>query len=510
MSHDLQVEVERKFDVDGDWTIPDLSAVKRVSKVQASEEWLLDATYYDTANHDLSDRGIALRHRTGGHDAGWHLKRPELDDHEVRTEFRVGGDSTRVPEEIVDQVAALARGRALQPIVHIRTKRSERGLLDADGRRLATVADDRVAARRLDQDSASTLRWRELEVELVDGPPTLLDDVATSLAMEGVRRSEWPSKLSHALGQVSDPRAVHRIRNSSGPSSAGALLVAHLADLVDRLLTLDLAVRAEEPDAVHQMRVTTRRLRSALATFRPLFERTTTEPIREELKWLGAVLGRARDAEVLGERLTSAAAALPSVLTLGPVSGRIGFEMRERHQDALVEVRECLSARRYFDLLDSLDQLVLQPPLTGRARRRASREVPPLVERSAHRVKRRIAAANRESDGDGRDVALHDIRKAAKRARYAAEAVESVLGRPGRRLASRMEDLQDLLGQHQDSVGARAVLRQLAVVAHLAGENGFTFGLLYGLEEQRDEDGLAGVERVARRATKPAVVALRR
>ena len=149
--------------------------------------------------------GIVLRHRTGGHDAGWHLKRPELDDHEVRTEFRVGGDSTRVPEEIVDQVAALARGRALQPIVHIRTQRSERGLLDADGRRLATVADDRVAARRLDQDSASTLRWRELEVELVDGPPTLLDDVATSLAMEGVRRSEWPSKLSHALGQVSDP-----------------------------------------------------------------------------------------------------------------------------------------------------------------------------------------------------------------------------------------------------------------------------------------------------------------
>ena len=157
---------------------------------------------------------------------------------------------------------------------------------------------------------------------------------------------------------------------------------------------------------MHQMRVTTRRLRSALATFRPLFERTTTEPIREELKWLGAVLGRARDAEVLGERLTSAAATLPSVLTLGPVSGRIGFEMRERHQDALVEVRACLSARRYFDLLDSLDQLVLQPPLTGRARRRASREVPPLVERSVHRVKRRIAAANRESDGDGRDVAL--------------------------------------------------------------------------------------------------------
>ena len=89
-----------------------------------------------------------------------------------------------------------------------------------------------------------------------------------------------------------------------------------------------------------------------------------------------------------------------------------------------------------------------------------------------------MADARRRACAHERDEDLHEIRKTAKRARYAAEAVRPVRGKSARRLARTMEDVQEVLGEHQDAVTARPVLRDLGVRAFLAGENGFTFGLL--------------------------------
>ena len=92
---------------------------------------------------------------------------------------------------------------------------------------------------------------------------------------------------------------------------------------------------------------------------------------------------------------------------------------------------------------------------------------------------------------------LHDVRKAAKRARYAAESVVPVFGTPAVRLAARMQKLQEILGEHQDSVVSRQVIQELAVTATGAGENGFTFGLLYARE--------ANIAESAQQAYRPAL-----
>jgi CHAD domain-containing protein len=92
--------------------------------------------------------------------------------------------------------------------------------------------------------------------------------------------------------------------------------------------------------------------------------------------------------------------------------------------------------------------------------------------------------------GADRDLALHEARKKAKRTRYAAEAATPALGTPARALAKSMKSLTSLLGEHQDSVMVRETLRELSAVAHAAGESSFTYGVLYGREEQR----AAGVE----------------
>jgi CHAD domain-containing protein len=93
--------------------------------------------------------------------------------------------------------------------------------------------------------------------------------------------------------------------------------------------------------------------------------------------------------------------------------------------------------------------------------------------------------AGRRRPGPARDTALHEARKAAKRARYAAEAVRPVYGKPARRLVKRLKAVQSTLGDHHDAVVARAAAREIGVHAHLAGENAFSFGLLW---ERAHED----------------------
>jgi CHAD domain-containing protein len=92
-----------------------------------------------------------------------------------------------------------------------------------------------------------------------------------------------------------------------------------------------------------------------------------------------------------------------------------------------------------------------------------------------------------KASGERRDRALHETRKAAKRLRYATEAVQPTLGKPAARLRKRLKPVQDLLGEHQDAAVSRPVLRELAEQAHLDGGNGFTYGLVYAAEVARAE-----------------------
>jgi CHAD domain-containing protein len=141
-------------------------------------------------------------------------------------------------------------------------------------------------------------------------------------------------------------------------------------------------------------------------------------------------------------------------------------------------VREALDSPRYLAILDDLDRLLDDPPLTAAADGPAGRVLVQATQREYRRTRRRMHRARRAPDGPAREVALHETRKAAKRARYAAEAAQPVFGRKARRFARHMKAVQSALGDHHDAVNAAAVAREVGVRAHLAGENAFSFGLL--------------------------------
>lgn len=494
------VEVERKYDVAADTAVPDLSGLPGVVGVEV-RTYELDATYVDTEDLRLRAAATTLRRRTGGADAGWHLKLPHGAD---REEVRLDGDtSPEVPAALHALVRARTRALPLVPVARLQTTRTVHRLQTADGRVLAEVADDVVVGRA--GDAAEPLRWREWEVELVDGDPAVLDDVQVLLLAAGATPSGSASKVGRVLGRrpVAEGQQPWWGRRpaSSGKATAGGVLVAHLAEQVGELVARDPQVRRDQPDALHKMRVATRRLRSALQTFRPLLDRTRTDPLRDELRWLAGVLGEVRDTEVMHARLRGLVADEPAELVVGPVRERIDTELDARYRAAHDRVLAELEGERYLALLDALDALVAEPPLLPLARERARTVLPGLVEHAWRRLTRALRHAER-ADGTERDLLLHEARKDAKRARYAAEAVASAYGKPAVAFAKAVTRLQEVLGEHQDGVVTREALRELAAAAAAAGEDGFTYGRLHGLEQARAETAGAGWRRARRAASK--------
>jgi len=184
--------------------------------------------------------------------------------------------------------------------------------------------------------------------ELTGGGPRLLDAADEQLRRGGLRPAGRMAKLQRALaGQL--PPAAGR-REPTPRSSAAEVVLAYAAAQVAALTSLDPLVRHDEPDAVHQMRVATRRLRSTLTSFGPVLRREDGRPLGEELKWLGGLLGTARDAEVLAGHLQAGLEQMPPDLVMGDVQARVRAHFAPVEADARAAVLQALDSDRYMAL----------------------------------------------------------------------------------------------------------------------------------------------------------------
>ena len=272
------------------------------------------------------------------------------------------------------------------------------------------------------------------------------------------------------------------------------LLVTYLSAQIDELRAGELGARIERPDAVHRMRVASRRLRSSLATFRPLFSGSRVQRLRAELQWLGTVLGPVRDVEVMRAHLHGTAAALAADADFAEVLAELDHELAERHSRAYQDLVTVMGGPRYAALLAALEAFVIKPPWVKRTAKAAARHtLPALVGRACARVDRAASMASTASMAEGAleagGVQLHEVRKVAKRARYAAEVTGPTATSAAYSLAARMEELQAVLGRHQDSLMVRALLQDLA--HRMTGRQAFALGLMTRAEQEADESFLA-------------------
>ena len=454
-------ERELKFDVTSDWSLPDPGALVPADGSVEQATVRLETTYYDTGAADLLRNRITLRRRAGDLDAGWHLKVPDGD---ARTEVRLppGGDD--VPAELQDATLGLRRGAPLQPVAELVTDREIHRILDEDGTALVEIVVDNVTAMQI-RDVGVTRRWREVEVELVDGDEKLLQRIARWLTKRGAAPSLSGSKLARAVDvEPAKPRDRTTLAGLAG---------SYLDAQADAIVRGDIALRRGSP-VVHQTRVATRRYRSVLRVLGGLFDAERASALDAELAWFAGALGLVRDHQVLAEHLDDELAELPPELVLGPVRSRIRETLNAEELESAARLAELMRTERYFALLAELAAWREQLPV---AADEPVENVARYLAKARRKVKRRISHA---PAGEGRDAALHRARKAAKRARYVAELAVPELGKNADKVRKSAKQVQSRLGLRQDHVVAAQFLRRVGAVAgSTPGENGFTFGLLF-------------------------------
>jgi CHAD domain-containing protein len=334
--------------------------------------------------------------------------------------------------------------------------------------------------------------WR-LELPRPDGPPFVVEE---------------------AGGPVTPPPEVRRVlpaylRNGSGPERLDGAepepvpagdAVGNLRALLERqyaqVLRHDPGVRLDlDAEDVHAMRVATRRARAVLRAARPMLDRSWSEPLRDELQWLGSALGRRRDLDVLighlEERIEeleqperTAAAAIVQLLA------------RERETAQAIAV-DTLRSDRYFALLDQLEAAARGP----RVRRG---EVS--LRKLARKEFRRLRTAAEELGPSSSDEDLHRARILGKRARYTAELAEAEVGEPARVVVKRAKVLQDVLGAHQDAIVAEGRLRGLLAEIESPGA-AFAAGRLVERERERRREARAALPTAWRKLDRAAAAA---
>ena len=259
-------------------------------------------------------------------------------------------------------------------------------------------------------------------------------------------------------------------------SDSGAWFQHMLAEQYAEVLRHDPGVRlALEPEDLHRLRVAVRRTRALLRAARPVIDTSWSEPLRNELRWFGGVLGPRRDLDVLLENLRSAIAELdePERSHATTLLDSLDSERRA----AQTQVAEALASDRYMQLLDALEDACRDPRLAGDVS----------LKDLAGREFKRLRKAMDDLGDDPSDEALHEARILGKRARYTAELAEGEVGKKAERFVGAAKDFQDVLGAHQDTIVAEARLRELLANASGTGA-AFAAGRLVERERQRRQE----------------------
>jgi CHAD domain-containing protein len=423
----------------------------------------LTSRYYDSDDHRLARAGITLRRRTEQGKGLWQLKLPVTG---ARRELELGGPPGSPPASIQELLIAHLRNVPLKEIATLRTQRQVVRVQNRKGD-TADVVLDHVSVLK---DRRSVRRFREIEIELVRGNDRILSDLEKVLRKAGAGDHDGRPKVFKAL----DLPAVPTREPPATDAPIGDHLAYSLGRQLDVLLAHDPGTRwGEDPEHLHQMRVATRRLRAILRSARPLLAPAWAEPLRQDLAWLGGLLGSVRDLDVQIGSFRREATRLDAHdrRPLIQFMRTLTADRQHRHGDLLAGLR----SEQYLEFLERLISVADAPSVIDSDL--TLKDIAGQEFKKLRKAVRRLRAVPTDAD-------LHRVRIKAKRARYAAELAETAAGKPVARFIRCAKTLQDLLGKHQDAVVAEQRIR--ALFAEAKGQRAaFTAGRMVERQRQR-------------------------
>jgi CHAD domain-containing protein len=425
------VECEIKLAVNDHFRLPSLPGVPLPRR-------LLTSTYYDTSQYNLAHAGITLRHRLERGKQAWQLKLPLMKD---RQEIELIDRQSIPPTTFRDLLFIHLGQRQLMPVATLRVWRA--GIrVHMDNVPVADVTLDHVSVVK---SGAVLQRFRELEIEQVNGTDSTLPDLERQLRQAGAEDHDGRPKLVRALSLV--------VPSSEPQPASDAPVVDHVKWALTRhvrwLIAHDPGSRlGREPESLHQMRVATRQLRAVLRAARPLLVPEWADSLRDELRWLGQLLGPARDLDVQLAYFREESAAVDA-RDRRPLTQFIAHLEAQRNNVQEILLNE-LKSERYLDLIRRLQQAAHDPTVVE-----STVTLRDLAKQEFTKLRNAICQAGPAPN----NAKIHETRIKTKRARYAAELAEPTVGKPATRFINKARALQDVLGMHQDAIQAEAHIR---------------------------------------------------
>jgi CHAD domain-containing protein len=452
------IETERKLSVDADFRLPDLAGHRLPKR-------LFTSTYFDTLDHCLARSHITLRRRVENGSSAWQLKLPL---NGARREIKFKDTSRTPPPQLVDALIVILEGKQLVPIAHLHTSR--RAIrMEPDGTHAADVMLDTVSVLR---DGSVIQQFREVEIESLHGREHEVDRLASTLYQAGARHHDGRPKLFRALSipyETSDaPSHEASVEEHVRYRMLQQLQILKRCDPVVRLFG--------EAEAVHQIRVAARRMRTILLAVRKVARADWSEPLISGLKWLSEIFARARDLDVQMNYFRREAEALRAH-ERRPLERFLRHLRTERERTQRTLMDEIKSAR-YLGFISKLVQEADVPAVVT-----SDQNITDVAARQYRKLRKTVKRL-RDSPSNN---ALHRVRIKTKRARYTAELAAASGRKRIARFIKTAARFQDLLGRHQDAVLAEHYVRSF--LRHQTGKQAaFTAGLLVArAKRQRQE-----------------------
>ena len=485
------IEVEWQFGVD------DLAAAERVlheradalglTLTPATTTVLLDE-YLDTADWAFHRASFALRLREADGAAEATLKGfgDQSDGPYRRREINEPLDAAAMGELLASTGPVARRVRAvvgpgeLRGLFSLRTERSTFDVHANGGQPVAEVALD---ATEVENAGGAAHALSRIELELAD-PDALAAVEQLATALGGVEGFEPASGSKFAVGLAATGQSPGappdlgptRVRPES---TLGEVAYAALRRQFGRFLANEPGTRlGEDIEALHDMRVATRRLRTALA----VFDAALPPPLamlRPEFGWVADALGEVRDLDVQIEWLGTEAAALPGPgedSALAPLIDILGV----RREEARSRMLDVLDSPRFAALVEGATAVLREGATTPAGAGPATDVAPALLRkrwRRYRRLARGLSSASPEDD-------YHDTRIRAKRIRYTTEFTARLYGGDATGFVDALKRAQNDLGRYQDAAIAVDLLERTAAAQPLPRHTVFAMGRL--AERQRE------------------------
>jgi CHAD domain-containing protein len=439
--------------------------------LRAGDEVEQEDLYVDTEDYRLLRAGISLRRRrreTADRVTLKEIPGPRdrallADRREIEEEVETGDALPDLPDAIAALVRPLVGERPLVPLVRLRTRRRKADLGEPP---MAELCLDRVDVLGPDGE-ALVARFCEVEVEDHGLPEAALSAIGDELTLVHGLQPSGLSKFERGLaarGILAEARGEEETFDTAIRPELRLVDVAYrvFRTHFERMKANEAGTRiGEDPEFLHDMRVSTRRLRAAFRTFRDAFGPKRLTGFNAQLRWIASVLGDVRDLDVYLERLPEYAARLPEADR--PALDPYRSDLERRRERARSRMLRALDSRRYESFLDRFDRFLRKGPPIRPSQPAARLPATVAAPRKIRKALKKVLAHGRAiPETDPPPQALHDLRIQCKRLRYTCEFFRPLYGKGMRRFLRSVVELQDLLGAHQDACVAGETLRRSA------------------------------------------------